>query len=385
MVLQYADSGYSWVGGVVDDDLLGSNVTWYNSTNGIIQQNLTLLSTDMLYTPSSIFRDIENSYTLSVIASDINFTVAENITFNITDSLDPVCTGVSNRTWFTNVSTAFNIQCTDESLYSFSLDCGTYKQNITGLDTTLYSFTNATSFAVNTTCNWRVADGHTAREIDFSYISEDGSLKFDGNSLIVSTNEPFDDFSAVKDKDRYKFNVKTKANVNKVKFTVTSDDYIHIVKNSEYIGHLISGNKWIDFEEFDASFTEIDRVSDKEVNVVVYFKKVKKDFKFKSIGELNIVEGSFDIGLTEPIIPLLESFVCPSSTALQIALWMIMLVGLMIIILGNASGWKWLGLFGYLIWIFGSFVVIGCFVMAGILMLLATSLLFARYLFTWGE
>jgi len=119
MVLSYADSGYTWVGGVVDDDLLGFNVTWYNSTNGIIQQNLTLLSTDMIYTPSSIFRDIENSYTLSVIASDINFTVAENITFNITDSLDPVCTGVSNRTWFTNVSTAFNIQCTDESLYSF--------------------------------------------------------------------------------------------------------------------------------------------------------------------------------------------------------------------------------------------------------------------------
>jgi len=374
VLIEYAAGGYTWTGAVIDDDLVSFNVTWLNSSMGIIQQNLSLTNEDSLYTLASLFKDIENPYYINVSATDGVYNVTAQISFNITDTLFPVCTGVSDREWVYNKSTAFGISCTDENIFSFLLDCDNFFYNVTSLSTTLYQYTNTTKFTVNQTCDYRVADGHTSNVIDFSYVFEDEKLKFNDNKIQVSTNEPFDLFEAVKLTDRYEFNIKTKAKVNKIKFTVTADSYIYIA-DSDYLGHLIisdgvGGGHWIDFEEYDASFVELTRVDYNEVDVVVYMKEEKDKFKFKSIGELNVLTGSFAIGLiTNPLEKYtFKNFSCDVSTTAKSILLSTFVIVMVVLFL--AQFWLRIPMFsiifgfvlGYFAW-----VIAPCFFLANVL------------------
>lgn len=146
--------------------------------------------------------------------------------------------------------------------------------------------------------DWTVADisiegwdDHTAKEIKKYDIKTENKGKkktFDNELSIIS--DDILSFDTIKQKDRYEFDM----NFNKKQplIYVESIYKLEYLKNSEYSGHFVcyecgEHGKWIDFmEETDIKPDYyVEKISDYKYLIVPLSNK--KDFNFKSIGDLN--------------------------------------------------------------------------------------------------
>ena len=321
-VYEYDTTFWNWTGAVLDTDLLGFNVTFYNNTNGIVYQSLNNVNvTSIPLNTSFYFREFSNPYILSVSAWDLNSTTHANVTFNITDTSTPVCTGFTNTSQLNNTDYIWGVSCTDDSFFSMNITCDNgFTLFEGGLDVYTYAVTNSTRIIADTLCTYEYCDGHTKKDIDVNIKSpKKGKKEFD-NKISIETDTYLDTFKTHYKRDRYSFEVHPMLKTNKISFTVKSDEHIYIMPQEHYLGWLISGEYWIDFENDDISHIEINRTSSKEVQVSIRFKKDVSTMEFNSIGKLNCGTGTQSITstLTAPsAVEGLSRFSCDLSTTGQ--------------------------------------------------------------------
>ena len=123
-------------------------------------------------------------------------------------------------------------------------------------------------------------------------------------------------FNAIKERDRYVFDLGTRITKNpyynyEYTFLVTSPtEKIHIIK-SKYVGHLIIGENWVDFEHEGKRSSWTERINDHQVIVHVY--SDAETAEFRSLGGLNSLTETleFTIDRTDPTVGVVYS--APSS------------------------------------------------------------------------
>ena len=301
LIFKYRSSNWSWFGSVVDDDLDYFNVFWTNSTGDILQQNNSLTNTSELKTPSTLFRDFANPYYLNIIAIDEAGNVTEaHFSFNITDLDNPYCTGLINSTVENNTFYNWSLSCYDESFYSFEINCtgsDYFNYSREGLDLTVYQFINATTIYEITSCAYEYCDGHTALNIgDMIITDQDKQIKRTiDDKIIFESPNVLKTFNFNKKDDRYNFEISYGTARNNLSFNITSDEFIHIMSQEKYLGWLVTGNYWIDFESDLINKAIIKRISNNVIQIELFSKKPFKDITFNSIGKLNCVSGSITL------------------------------------------------------------------------------------------
>lgn len=180
----------------------------------------------------------------------------------------------------------YSSTATNPAFYSW------YNNSLTGLQNyTIDTFVNLSNYTGKISQQVTVCDGHTDSEINFEKVTKSNNeLNFDGVKVYLNTKTDTAEYSYEKLTDRYSFSFKTKSNTNSKQFVVESPNYIDIVgPKSSYKGHLITQDKWIDFEGPFVDLVEISRISDTKVLVTVYSKVGTTDWNFNSIGELNCI------------------------------------------------------------------------------------------------
>jgi len=213
---------------------------------------------------------------------------------------------------YDNSNLSTNISIVDNNLYS-------YYYNITNFDGTVLISYNNTTLTGETTYTItdkpdmigytgvhrsvvEVCDGHTNNEINFGARKKNNELVFDDVNIYLNEKSDTGSYGFLKTKDRYRFNFITKTSNKHKSFIVESDKFIDILnEKSEYPGHLITGNKWIDFDMSYLERVTVNRISSKKVLVNVYSKKNLTRWNFNSIGELNCqydVKGFFVYNIT---------------------------------------------------------------------------------------
>lgn len=245
------------------------------------------------------------NYTINCSGSDGNKQNSSSFDFFADDVL-PVITWanphtanstivvVSNNATFTT-----NINISDTNLYSYYLNFTTGNNNSVKFNYTntsvkgsasinLWEKLNLTSLAGTMTATLKVCDGHTSNYISLSPPEiNKNELNFD--SVQILTSDVNDVPSYKKSTDRYSFIFSSLSATNTKRFTIKSNDYIDIIENSKYKGHLIINDKWVDFEAPFINSVVVNRVSWNEVTVDVTAKYSLSKWEFNSIGEINCI------------------------------------------------------------------------------------------------
>lgn len=137
--------------------------------------------------------------------------------------------------------------------------------------------------------NVTMSDSHTAKvwEPDVTITTKTGSLDFDfpGEKISVGFSSAADvTVSAVKDVDRYNFQLSSSKTLRDVTFTVTADKIVPVT--SQYHGHLVLNDRyWFDIEPYEAQSISIEGNT---ATIVGVNPKVAEEVVVKSIGGLNI-------------------------------------------------------------------------------------------------
>ena len=254
-------------------------------------------------------------------------TVYENRTLTI-DTTNPIITPEPDLG--NNNIIVYNT--TLDTYINFSDNHEIYSINITyGNGTTYYNGSNlgVTSQQVNITdiinqvglvnLTARVCDSHTLTSIsNVDWSNKDNGLEFVMEKKFLFLKDEwvhiypksYSEYTlptTYKEKDRYPFifNKKDAPSEGEI-FVVESSDYIDIIGNKNYQGHLVIPNigengYWVDFENGESTKTEIKRIGNTKIEVTIYGLKSKR-IEFNSIGELNCVSETFYFNNINPSI-----------------------------------------------------------------------------------
>lgn len=293
-LIEYTNSPMQWIVNVTDYHTVSLNVTWYNSSNHVIQQNNSLTINDVIETDKDLFNEFVNIYNFSVVVNDGYDTVYYSTLFNITDTVNPTH-NFTNVTQTNGTTFNFNYLIEDEYLWEVNLNCsaglGYFNFSKTSIGATSYNLINSTSLTASSVCSFNISDGHTAKLIPDLKISKKIN-SFTVGDLTIGV-QGMDDITFEKKPDRYSYTI------TKPKFTkeliFTLPNYCVYAENSKYRGHFVCGKYWFDVEGEDGKLT-----IDKTNKIVRINVKGKKMAKFNSIGLLNTVSGSFTVTAITP-------------------------------------------------------------------------------------
>ena len=312
MIIEYASGAWNWSGSVSDDDLVSFNVSWYNSSRGLIANYTEQVSPVVLSTADELFRDFTNPYSINVSAIDSNGnTTFLNQNFNVTDTTNPVCSGLGNiKVTDLSKNHTQTITCSDESFFSFNVSCPTlsYEYAVTGMNNQTFTadlvFPTTNLSLLPATCSYKFADGHTATELkdDWDVIikdkQENPEFEFVVNNIPVGKfwleSEEAKLSYDIK-KDRVEFNVDLVSKIsNYHTFYYQASESSYYFDSEKYSAWIVdaSSDTWFDLNGIDGEFTIIYRGNGLwQIDVFT----ADKLLSFKSIGELNVVTGSFTI------------------------------------------------------------------------------------------
>ncbi len=346
----------------------GDTITIYYYINGKLNQTS---STNVTFNAS------DGYYILNISLYDgIGFGTNATVNFTI-DTILPILLvfNLTNNTLFEfNVNATFNITIQDTNPYNLTYrfynssnsSIFTGYNDIINSSTTIsiVNLLDLTSLASgNYSMEINFSDTHTSEKIgDYDFRENSNGFIFDTaeGSRIEITDETanpnifqriiyliFDNpnIKSVKKLDRYtlEFGISDKAETRI--FRVLADKKINIIKGSEYKGHLtvsdgFSGN-WIDFENDDKDSTvTITRVSEYEVLVYV----TSKDFNFKSLGGLNIVNVfyNFQVDNDAPVVSSSVNNTAPSiNEIVNISANATDIIAVSTVIIGHNNSGSW--------------------------------------------
>lgn len=294
--------------------------------------------------PANFTTNVNTSgeYTIKASCTD-GLTFSDNVTrIWYYDAIYPAISTdfINNSVTFQTLIAQFNF--TDDfylNSYNITIDGQTisYNDSLTG-----------TSFQVNLSYNLenittgehilgvKLADGHTANKINpyevstglFNNYLEYGYNDKGINKKVKISNENydlFDTFSTKKEIDRYTWNFKPNKKKSSYTFDIETDDEIRIIEDDNtYLKKWITfGNKWIDFDMPDEDETIIiTKVNDKHVKVTIGNIKDTDKLKFKSIGDLNIIEANYTFYNLNASVTYQDTIFEGSITSLTLNLYM---------------------------------------------------------------
>lgn len=259
----------------------------------------------------------DGNYSISIGAHDNNSEWSlNNDSVNITiDTVNPILNWTSQDqvNVVSNIDAYYcNVTGTDENLYGLDLRLsytanGTEIDNLTKINIDGESYSSSLPWTLkeetNYTCNATVSDGHTkniispANSININLEDKSITYHLKGNDIIIelTNNNLFvDDINTIKLDDKYTFQFITSGSnaLLRYDYKIYSKTPIVKVRNTDYKGHIVLGNKyWMDFEGQDIEAVDIFDTNKEgdwytiEIRVIAK----KKDPQFDSIGELNIV------------------------------------------------------------------------------------------------
>ncbi len=304
VILEYASGVYQWLVSVIDDDLVNINYTFRN-TSGDMMLSVAVASPFTITTNDSFFVLRQgNPFNLTVIATDSFGNITQSsIRFNVTDTLNPICTGFDDASLVENATYNWTVVCTDNNFFSLELSCdnGFVFSNVSGLNVQSFNFENSTILNDTIVCNFEYCDGHTIRIIDDMIITKSADnqrVVFD-NKIFIDANEDLIKFDAIKEKDRYIFDISLKQPTNSLWFVITSDEYIYIMDDKDFRGWLVTGDYWLDFESDNLLSARVTRLTNNSVEVNLDYTRLVDDVIIRSIGKLNCISG------TQTLTPLL--------------------------------------------------------------------------------
>ncbi len=303
-----------------------------------------------------------------------DITSSINIKANCTDApvfrLNITIENATNRiASFESRSPVNNFIVIDENLNIATLGVGNYTINYTCADT-------HTKIII---ADYNIRKNISDRTI--KYVTPDRNefkIRYLQNSLDLA------DFGSEKaeSKDRYKFWFNSNETETKTRrtfiFEIISKKPVYYIENSNYKGHFITGNNWIDFEfnDKDAAYKVTRNTRN---NYEVEITTAKTNLNFNSVGDLNLASTTttFEIFFTEQIEDLFQITVCRTDTGSSLLLGLFMLISLFLITLGITTNIGFIGFFGSLALLFTSLRIIPCIAaLATILIFLSLLLLF---------
>lgn len=226
-----------------------------------------------------------------------NISFSENRTL-IIDTIYPECYSFGNASVYNNTYFEWNVTCYDNHFYSLNISCISSYENFSfyedGLDTTEYYFSNRTLLYDEMYCDIEYCDGHTAsliEQMEIGNLSSKSERTFDNSIRLVYEGE-FKDFVTDYKRDRISFDVMTDAPRTQDKFIIYSDSYIYIMNSSAYLGWIVTGKYWVDFESDNVRAVSVKRLSSNVVEITTDFYKPQTSMLYTSIGKLNCVTAS---------------------------------------------------------------------------------------------
>jgi len=300
-----------------DDCIVNSCSLLLNDT--LILTNNTITNATVNYFNGITLVEGENEWIVNCTDNNSNTSFADtNFTLTI-DTNNPIITpepdlGNNNTiVWNTSLDTYINFSDNNE-IYSINITWGNgtiyYNGSNLGVTSQQVNITNIINQIGLVNISARVCDAHTLtsiKEIDWN--EKDNGLEFVMKKKFLFIKDEwvkiypksYSEYATpitYKQKDRYPFifNKKTKPSITET-FIVESSNYIDIIENKKYVGHLIiptigDNGYWIDFENDESTKTEVKRISDTKIEVTVYGLK-SQSMQFNSIGELNCVTETF--------------------------------------------------------------------------------------------
>lgn len=282
------------------------NISLLNITDGLSLLTISSSVSDSNFTFDSNGID-DGNYTIKVTACTVAGLCSSDISDEIEiDNTNPTITIYEppNLKTYTNDSINFNYLCSDSNLFGFDTWIYNSSQtlyNDTGrnLEDTVYhhNITFNLSAYGDGDYTFKVAcqDGHTKNIIDNLPVSIGSNVISIGDFSINTYSTSIFDYEKLS--DRYSFNIIYLAE-DLHRITVSSDDYIYIVKNTKYPCHLVTNNYWFDCSPYKPSGFK--RLNDNEIEFYVY----GRDLLFNSVGVLNnyTESRSFTIDRIETII-----------------------------------------------------------------------------------
>lgn len=286
------------------------NVSLYlNNTLNTTAFNISGNTTTSFNFTFSSDADLEFYYYVTVMSASSSAN-STNRTFyidRVTPSINstvpaPQVGGVWPNMYYKNFTTLTNI--IDQNLFSWYINLttstGTFLYNWTNQSLTGESELNITQF-INMTdlygvfnLSVTVADGHTKQRIQpFNTRVEGARMSFDDVD-ITSSDFLMNDLWQYHQVDRHKFGYGYLLPRRSAQYIVESDTPITILNGqTDYPGHLITGNKWIDFANEHVESVSVNRIDSFTVQVDVEFDTALTSIEYSSIGELNIVTQNF--------------------------------------------------------------------------------------------
>ena len=278
------------------NDVVNQTTTGYSAGSGVVADfNLT-------FDEGATEETLNYSFRCDDGVSPENSTEYTFYVDNVVPSIDWYTPLNNNGTTINlNDSETFtsNISLTDPNIYSFNYNItywnGTllfnYSNNtLTGLGSYDINYLiNMSGLVGKYYANVEVCDGHTSKEISDKEITKyDSELWFNDIKIIPLIKSKIQDTDTLKKTDRYNFIFQTKAKEKSLSFYVESPYYIDILNGkTNYKGHLVTGNQWIDFEAFGLEGVSVTRISSNKVRVDVTSVLSRDYWEFNSIGELN--------------------------------------------------------------------------------------------------
>ena len=177
----------------------------------------------------------------------------------------------------------------------------------------------------------------------------------------------------------YKLNVTEDGTERDLNFELENKKFpITYLPNSQFKGHFIMDNNFIDFEFGDADATyEITKNDNNNYEIVIT--TTKTFLNFTSVGELNteVVTTTFEVFFINQIVDFFIVTECKNDTGSAILLGLFLIISLFLITLGITSQVGFIGFFGSLALLFTSLRIIPCLsALASILIFLSVVLMF---------
>lgn len=142
----------------------------------------------------------------------------------------------------------------------------------------------------------KACDSHTKNKIKeakgIKFDKEERKLKYQFDDMIISLEGFETDLKNIHTTykgDRYSFDFEYENAQKDRKIILSCSDPLYYRDNTDYAGHFICGNHWIDFEEDDLENIIIESYNNNSYLISISSKTAKKGFKFNSVGELNCI------------------------------------------------------------------------------------------------
>lgn len=235
---------------------------------------------------------------------------AYNYTFSF-DTVNPVLTVTSpdNNSYYSSSDTLIiNTSCTDNTVYILNVTFynssnATSYQNTTtsGTELTIYEELSLGGYAdgdylLNVSCS----DGHTESiwEPTAPPSSIKDGIRLDGIDITLGNIDggALSTFKAIKEPDRYTFELDFDNIINSFEYVITADKIVRY--GSQYKGHLILNDKyWFDTEPYTPEYIHIDGNT---VRIKISGVKGSKVIT-ESIGGLNIITDQYNITIDNAV------------------------------------------------------------------------------------